>query len=184
MRAKSKFLISFSGSHPYAKNNSPRQERNKICSKLNYNCVQLTRTIFLTRRPYGSDCWEVETRTINSGCECMWPKHTHGEIQINMTPRRNAYKFLSFQVTLLCITKARARTKAEWNERTRIFWFFHLQHYSSQFNNWKMIFCVNVFIIFMSWMCNNNYWIKSIRENLFFLFNVWFINFALFLRRF
>ncbi|CRK95554.1 CLUMA_CG009019, isoform A [Clunio marinus] len=47
------------------------------------NCIQRNRTIFLTRRAFGTDCWKVETRVIPFGCECMWPKHHKGEILIH-----------------------------------------------------------------------------------------------------
>lgn len=74
------FLISFSGSHPFGRN-ALLHQRNKVCGHHGFSCIQLNRTIFLTRRLKDSDCWEVETRPIFSGCECMWPKHHKGRIR-------------------------------------------------------------------------------------------------------
>lgn len=52
----------------------------QVCNRGNFHCIQLNRTIHLTRRTKGSDCWELEQRVVPSGCECMWPKHVKGEI--------------------------------------------------------------------------------------------------------
>jgi hypothetical protein len=54
--------------------------RNKVCSDVGLSCIQLNRTIFLTRRSFDSNCWETETRVVPFGCECMWPKHNFGDI--------------------------------------------------------------------------------------------------------
>lgn len=55
-------------------------ERNKVCAESHFSCIQQNQTIFLSRRPRHSDCWEVETRIISSGCDCMWPRHVFGDI--------------------------------------------------------------------------------------------------------
>lgn len=55
----------------------------QVCGDVGFNCIQLNRTIFLTRKPAGSDCWESETRLIPAGCECMWPKHHFGDIALH-----------------------------------------------------------------------------------------------------
>lgn len=68
-------------SHPFGRNAILHQQ-NKVCGHHGFSCIQLNRTIFLTRRMLGSDCWEVETRVIPSGCECMWPKHRKGKGKI------------------------------------------------------------------------------------------------------
>lgn len=52
----------------------------KVCSEAGFSCIQLNRTLFLTRRIRGASCWESETRLIPAGCECMWPKHHLGDI--------------------------------------------------------------------------------------------------------
>ncbi|XP_030384962.1 uncharacterized protein LOC115632089 [Scaptodrosophila lebanonensis] len=55
-------------------------EKREICSATGFSCIQLNRTIHLIRLDEGSGCWESETRTVPSGCECMWPKHSYGDI--------------------------------------------------------------------------------------------------------
>lgn len=69
------------GSHPFGRN-ALMHQRNKVCGHHGFSCIQLNRTIFLTKRSVGSDCWEVEARIIPSGCECMWPKHHKGKNNI------------------------------------------------------------------------------------------------------
>ncbi|XP_017962071.1 GATA zinc finger domain-containing protein 7 isoform X1 [Drosophila navojoa] len=54
--------------------------KREICSTAGFSCIQLNRTIHLIRLNEGSGCWESETRTVPSGCECMWPKHSYGDI--------------------------------------------------------------------------------------------------------
>ncbi|XP_063701868.1 uncharacterized protein LOC134831951 [Culicoides brevitarsis] len=54
---------------------------NNVCNEGGFHCIQLNRTIFVTKREKGSSCWEVEHRRVASGCECMWPKHYRGDIQ-------------------------------------------------------------------------------------------------------
>lgn len=66
--------------HSYAPNRDYLSETNKVCSEAGFSCIQLNRTVYLTRRAKGSDCWESETRIVPSGCECMWPKHAFGDI--------------------------------------------------------------------------------------------------------
>ena len=55
-------------------------KHNKICGGAGFACVQRNRTILLLKRTR-DNCYETESRTINSGCECVWPKHTLGDIQ-------------------------------------------------------------------------------------------------------
>ncbi|BFG05874.1 uncharacterized protein DMAD_04510 [Drosophila madeirensis] len=57
-----------------------RGEKREICSAIGFACIQLNRTIHLIRLNDASGCWESETRTVPSGCECMWPKHSYGDI--------------------------------------------------------------------------------------------------------
>ncbi|XP_043644323.1 myb-like protein AA isoform X2 [Drosophila teissieri] len=59
---------------------SERSEKREICSATGFSCIQLNRTIHLIRLNDASGCWESETRTVPSGCECMWPKHSYGDI--------------------------------------------------------------------------------------------------------
>ncbi|XP_068624849.1 uncharacterized protein [Battus philenor] len=57
---------------------------NEICSSLGFSCVQWNKTIHLTRRRYSSDCWETKTLVIPAGCECMWPVHRLGDINLHV----------------------------------------------------------------------------------------------------
>ncbi|GAB0092144.1 hypothetical protein DMENIID0001_071170 [Sergentomyia squamirostris] len=66
--------------HPFTSFRDYRVHRNKICGEVGFSCIQLNRTIFLTRRLAGTDCWESLTRQVPAGCECMWPKHHYGDI--------------------------------------------------------------------------------------------------------
>ncbi|XP_055715191.1 uncharacterized protein LOC129809409 isoform X1 [Phlebotomus papatasi] len=79
--------------HPFTSFRDYRVHRNKpalsrlidgnmdeICGDAGFSCIQLNRTIFLTRRLYGTECWESLTRQVPAGCECMWPKHHYGDI--------------------------------------------------------------------------------------------------------
>ncbi|XP_055690756.1 uncharacterized protein LOC129794143 isoform X2 [Lutzomyia longipalpis] len=66
--------------HPFTSFRDYRVHRNKICGEVGFSCIQLNRTIFLTRRLFGTDCWESLTRQVPAGCECMWPKHHYGDI--------------------------------------------------------------------------------------------------------
>ncbi|XP_059613883.1 uncharacterized protein LOC132260005 isoform X2 [Phlebotomus argentipes] len=66
--------------HPFTSFRDYRVHRNKICGEAGLFCIQLNRTIFLTRRLFGTDCWESLTRQVPAGCECMWPKHHYGDI--------------------------------------------------------------------------------------------------------
>ncbi|KAH8277949.1 hypothetical protein KR018_010802 [Drosophila ironensis] len=67
---------------------SERGEKREICSATGFSCIQLNRTIHLIRLNEGSGCWESETRTVPSGCECMWPKHSYGDIAFYHQPQR------------------------------------------------------------------------------------------------
>ncbi|XP_054270620.1 uncharacterized protein LOC128991611 [Macrosteles quadrilineatus] len=51
-----------------------------MCVYPGFSCVQRSQTIYLTRRKFDSNCWEVFTRTIPSNCECMWPVQSLGEV--------------------------------------------------------------------------------------------------------
>lgn len=66
--------------HPYGP--SYDSKKNKVCGGSGFMCIQKTRKIILVKRNRsGSNCYETESRTINFGCDCMWPKHIHGEIE-------------------------------------------------------------------------------------------------------
>ncbi|XP_018398125.1 PREDICTED: uncharacterized protein LOC108776110 [Cyphomyrmex costatus] len=45
-----------------------------------FHCVQRNRLLFLVRRRWNSECWEPYTKEIASGCDCMWPVTSLGEI--------------------------------------------------------------------------------------------------------
>ncbi|XP_022832495.1 uncharacterized protein LOC111360656 [Spodoptera litura] len=57
-------------------------DTNEVCSSLGFACVQWNKTIHLTRRRYSSDCWETSTMVIPAGCECMWPVHRLGDMNL------------------------------------------------------------------------------------------------------
>ncbi|KAH8401380.1 hypothetical protein KR009_005038, partial [Drosophila setifemur] len=67
---------------------SERGEKREICSATGFACIQLNRTIHLIRLNDASGCWESETRTVPSGCECMWPKHSYGDIAFYHQPQK------------------------------------------------------------------------------------------------
>ncbi len=66
--------------HPFS-GNLRDNEKNRVCSRNGFSCIQLNRTIFISRRMHGSECWDIESRVIASGCDCMWAKHIHGDIR-------------------------------------------------------------------------------------------------------
>ncbi|XP_029168846.1 uncharacterized protein LOC114938889 [Nylanderia fulva] len=45
-----------------------------------FHCVQRTRILSFVRRRWGDECWEPYTKEIASGCDCMWPVASLGEI--------------------------------------------------------------------------------------------------------
>ncbi|XP_014607890.1 PREDICTED: uncharacterized protein LOC106788810 [Polistes canadensis] len=50
------------------------------CAHPGFHCVQRSRTLFLVRRAWDSDCWEPFTKEIAGGCDCMWPVSLLGDI--------------------------------------------------------------------------------------------------------
>ncbi|CAD7091788.1 unnamed protein product [Hermetia illucens] len=66
--------------HAYTSAMDYNSVNNKVCGQGGFTCIQLNRTIFLTRKARGSDCWETEARLVAAGCECMWPQHKFGDI--------------------------------------------------------------------------------------------------------
>ncbi|XP_015592282.1 uncharacterized protein LOC107266376 isoform X2 [Cephus cinctus] len=50
------------------------------CAHPGFHCVQRSRTLFMLRRAWDSECWEPFTKEIASGCDCMWPVSTLGDI--------------------------------------------------------------------------------------------------------
>lgn len=59
------------------------QRHNKICSGAGFTCVQRNRTIYLLKFTDHDSCYATETRTINSSCECVWPKHQLRTIKVH-----------------------------------------------------------------------------------------------------
>lgn len=53
------------------------------CAHPGFDCVQRSRTLFMVRRKWEKDCWEPLTREIASGCDCMWPVSSLGDISIH-----------------------------------------------------------------------------------------------------
>ncbi|XP_011263897.1 uncharacterized protein LOC105255993 [Camponotus floridanus] len=45
-----------------------------------FHCVQRSRILSLVRRRWEDECWEPYTKEIASGCDCMWPVTSLGEI--------------------------------------------------------------------------------------------------------
>lgn len=56
-------------------------KHNKVCGGAGFACIQKNRTIILVKRKHDHNCFETEPRVINSSCDCMWPKHTLGDIK-------------------------------------------------------------------------------------------------------
>ncbi|CAK9818234.1 hypothetical protein ANTPLA_LOCUS9688 [Anthophora plagiata] len=56
--------------------NKPKQE----CVQPGFHCVQRSKTQFFVRRRWDSECWEPFVKKIASGCDCMWPVSTLGDI--------------------------------------------------------------------------------------------------------
>ncbi|XP_046615302.1 uncharacterized protein LOC124302786 [Neodiprion virginianus] len=52
----------------------------QMCAHPSFHCVQRSKTLFTVRRRWESDCWESHTMQVASGCECMWPVSTLGDI--------------------------------------------------------------------------------------------------------
>ncbi|XP_011142442.1 uncharacterized protein LOC105184981 [Harpegnathos saltator] len=57
-----------------------RKHSQQKCAYPGFHCVQRSRQLLLTRRRWGTDCWEPYTREVASGCDCMWPVTTLDEI--------------------------------------------------------------------------------------------------------
>ncbi|XP_046815288.1 uncharacterized protein LOC124422620 isoform X1 [Vespa crabro] len=57
-----------------------RSSSKQKCAHPVFHCVQRSRTLFLVRRAWDSDCWEPFTKEIASGCDCMWPVSLLGDI--------------------------------------------------------------------------------------------------------
>lgn len=66
--------------HPYRPDSERGDKHNKVCGGAGFGCIQKNRTIILVKRKHNQNCWETEARNINTGCDCMWPKHTLGDI--------------------------------------------------------------------------------------------------------
>lgn len=45
-----------------------------------FHCVQRSQILSLVRRRWDDECWEPYTKEIASGCDCMWPVTSLGEI--------------------------------------------------------------------------------------------------------
>ncbi|XP_051162569.1 uncharacterized protein LOC127282401 [Leptopilina boulardi] len=74
----------------FCKNHAPNdgnfnsiQLSQQKCAHPGFDCVQRSRTIFMVRRKWENDCWEPFTKEIASGCDCMWPVLTLGDISIH-----------------------------------------------------------------------------------------------------
>ncbi|XP_014216650.1 uncharacterized protein LOC106645321 [Copidosoma floridanum] len=53
------------------------------CAHPSFHCVQRSRTLFIVRRRWDGDCWEPTTKVVASGCDCMWPVSTLGDVSIH-----------------------------------------------------------------------------------------------------
>ncbi|XP_074110475.1 uncharacterized protein LOC141534798 isoform X2 [Cotesia typhae] len=52
----------------------------QMCAHPGFQCIQRSRVLSMVRRRWVSGCWEPFTKEIASGCECMWPVSTLGDI--------------------------------------------------------------------------------------------------------
>ncbi|KAG7212485.1 hypothetical protein KM043_012798 [Ampulex compressa] len=58
----------------------PVRPSKQKCAHPGFHCVQRSRTMFMVRRRWDSECWELFTKEIPSGCDCMWPASLLGDI--------------------------------------------------------------------------------------------------------
>ncbi|XP_043272097.1 uncharacterized protein [Venturia canescens] len=59
---------------------NPVKPARQRCAHPGFHCVQRSRTLFMIRRAWEGDCWEPFTKEIASGCDCMWPVSSLGDI--------------------------------------------------------------------------------------------------------
>ncbi|XP_014484285.1 PREDICTED: uncharacterized protein LOC106749396 isoform X2 [Dinoponera quadriceps] len=60
----------------------PRKSSQQKCAHPKFECVQRSRSLLLSKRRWDSDCWEPHTiHEVASGCDCMWPVTSLGDIR-------------------------------------------------------------------------------------------------------
>ncbi|XP_058793145.1 uncharacterized protein LOC131665331 isoform X2 [Phymastichus coffea] len=53
------------------------------CAHPSFHCIQRSRTLFMLRRRWDAACWEPTTKVVASGCDCMWPTSTLGDVTMH-----------------------------------------------------------------------------------------------------
>lgn len=71
------YCKNFSGFGSNQRSASPSKQK---CVQPGFHCVQRSKTLFFVRRRWDSECWESYDKEVASGCDCMWPVSTLGEI--------------------------------------------------------------------------------------------------------
>ncbi|XP_031780955.1 uncharacterized protein LOC100679753 isoform X1 [Nasonia vitripennis] len=61
----------------------PSAPSKQKCAHPSFHCVQRSRTLFLVRRRWDGECWEPVTKVVASGCDCMWPVSSLGDVSIH-----------------------------------------------------------------------------------------------------
>ncbi|XP_031830067.1 uncharacterized protein LOC116425912 isoform X2 [Nomia melanderi] len=66
--------------YPFYGNEQATVNLKQECVNPGFHCVQRSKTLFLVRRRWDSECWEPFVKKIASGCDCMWPVSVLGDI--------------------------------------------------------------------------------------------------------
>ncbi|XP_076300553.1 uncharacterized protein LOC143218881 isoform X4 [Lasioglossum baleicum] len=69
--------------YPLNGNDRATEKTKQECVNPGFHCVQRSKTLFLVRRRWDSECWEPYAREIASGCDCMWPVSALGDIAVH-----------------------------------------------------------------------------------------------------
>ncbi|XP_076652843.1 uncharacterized protein LOC143359071 [Halictus rubicundus] len=69
--------------YPLNGNDQATAKTKQECVNPGFHCVQRSKTLFLVRRRWESECWEPYAKEIASGCDCMWPVSALGDIAVH-----------------------------------------------------------------------------------------------------
>ncbi|CAH0381501.1 unnamed protein product [Bemisia tabaci] len=69
------------GPHGYHYKSYSYHKYEQQCAYDGFKCIQRSQVMYLSRRRRDGDCWETTRQVIPSGCDCMWPISTLGEIK-------------------------------------------------------------------------------------------------------
>ncbi|XP_033321880.1 uncharacterized protein LOC117218002 isoform X1 [Megalopta genalis] len=69
--------------YPFVGNDQAAVKSKQECVNPGFHCVQRSKTLFLVRRRWDSECWEPYSKEIASGCDCMWPVSALGDIAVH-----------------------------------------------------------------------------------------------------